>query len=496
MRRRSLTVRDRILVTVVVLSALALAAAGGTAWYFQRERVDADIQATLVRTIDELRTLAETGVDPGTGEPFQNSDRLLYTMMRREVPATNEGMIAFVEDTLRYRTQDVGVPLAQDREFVDAMSGTWQAEDIVIDTIRTSEREYRYAAIPVRLGDSPPGALILAFDRDAEQAQVTRTFRTYGLVAGAALVLLAVVSWAFSGRLLRPLRTLRETAAQISETDLSRRIPVAGEDDISDLARTFNDMLARLETSFLAQRQLLDDAGHELRTPITIVRGHLELMDPADPQDSAATRELALRELDRMHRLTDDLVLLAKAETPDFIRAVPTELGALLDNVLDQARPRGERRWQITDRAEAVVVLDEQRITQALLQLAANAVKFSEEGTAISLGSALSGDEVLLWVADEGVGITPEDQSRIFERFARGTASGASSGLGLSIVAAIAAGHGGNVTVDSRPGHGARFTLHLPSVESPDLDTDEIIVEPDAVDPPRQEVATRPSGDS
>src|SRR5699024_12860987 len=97
-----------------------------------------------------------------------------------------------------------------------------------------------------------------------------------------------------SARLLRPLRALRETAAQITETDLSRRIPVAGEDDISDLARTFNDMLTRLETSFRAQRQLLDDAGHELRTPITIVRGHLELMDPSDEQDATETRELTM----------------------------------------------------------------------------------------------------------------------------------------------------------------------------------------------------------
>ena len=487
-----MTVRDRILATVVVLSALALVVAGGTAWYFQRERVDADIEAALERTIDELRALAETGVDPDTGDTFQTSDRLLYTMMRREVPATNEGMIAFVEDNLRYRTQDVGVPLALDPEFVQLVSGTWEAEEVAIATHRTSQREYRYAAIPVRVGDSPPGALILAFDRDAEQARVSTTFHTYGLVAAVALVLLTVVSWALSRRLLRPLRTLRETAAQISETDLSRRIPVTGEDDISDLARTFNDMLARLETSFGAQRQLLDDAGHELRTPITIVRGHLELMDPADPEDSASTRALALRELDRMHRLADDLVLLAKAETPDFINAAPTELGALVDNVLDLARPLGDRRWRITDRAEVVAVLDEQRVIQALLQLAANAVKFSEDGTTISLGSALSGDDVLLWVVDEGIGIAPEDQSRIFERFAqtRGSRSRAGSGLGLSIVAAIAAGHGGSITVDSRPGHGARFTLRLPSpgADSPEPEADEIIVEPDEPDRPRNGV--------
>src|SRR5699024_1575767 len=112
---------------------------------------------------------------------------------------------------------------------------------------------------------------------------------------------------------------LRTTAARISDTDLTTRIPVAGNDDISVLATTFNNMLDRLAEAFASQRRLLDDAGHELRTPLTIIRGHLELMDPADAADAAETQELALHELDRMHRLADDLVLLAKSEAPDFI---------------------------------------------------------------------------------------------------------------------------------------------------------------------------------
>src|SRR5699024_1608260 len=202
----------------------------------------------------ELQTLASTGVDPDTGEPFQDTDRLLYTMMSREVPASNEGMIAFIEDNLRYQTQDIGVPLALDPESVHAVSDTWQADRIVITTLQTSEREYTYAPVPVQVGDSTPGSLVLAFDRGAEQAAIGDTFQTYALVAAGSLVLLAVIAWVISGRLLRPVRDLRETAAQISDTDLSRRIPVAGGDDLSDLARTFNDMLTRLETAFRSQR--------------------------------------------------------------------------------------------------------------------------------------------------------------------------------------------------------------------------------------------------
>ena len=489
-RRRSLTVRDRIIVTVVVLSALALTVAGATAWALQLERVDREIRDALHRTIEELITLAETGVDPDTGEPFAGSDRLLYTMMSREVPAANEGMVAFLGENLRYQTQDIGVPLALDPEFVHAVSAIWQEglarDEIIIDSIRTSLREYRFAAVPVQVGDTPPGALILAFDRDAAQAEIDDTFRTYALVAVVSLVLLAAVSWLLSHRLLRPLRMLRDTASTISDSDLSRRIPVSGEDDLSDLARTFNAMLDRLETSFTSQRQLLDDAGHELRTPITIVRGHLELMDPDDPQDAAATRELTMSELDRMHRLADDLVLLAKADAPDFVQPSPTAVGELLDTVLDHARPLGERRWRLTERAEAVAELDAQRVTQALLQLAANAVKFSAEGSTINFGSAVHDENVLLWVTDEGVGIAADQQTHIFDRFAQvgESRSRSGSGLGLSIVSAIAAGHGGRVEVDSRLGEGSRFTLVLPSpgVEVDLGEDEEIIVEPDTAE--------------
>ncbi|MEE6273866.1 HAMP domain-containing sensor histidine kinase [Georgenia sp. MJ206] len=465
---RSLTVRERILATVLALTALALLVAGGTAFALQRARVDQLIDASLARTTEEVRALAADGVDPRTGTRFRDADALLYTFMQREVPAANEGMVAFVGETLRYRTQDVGLDLHTDPQLIAAVrDASAQTRYVPAESLRTERTEYRYRAVPVRVGDATPGALVLAFDRTAEQSQVADTFRTYALVAAASLLVLAAAAWVLAGRLLRPVRALREAAEQISDTDLSRRIPVTGTDDLSELTRTVNDMLARLETSFRSQRLLLDDAGHELRTPITIVRGHLELMDPADPEDAAATRELALSELDRMHRLADDLVLLAKAEQPDFVRLETVDVGELCDNVLGQARQLGERRWRLEERVEAVAPLDAQRITQALLQLAANAVRFSAEGSTIELGSAVRDGELLLWVQDEGIGIPASETTRIFERFARVASPHAprteGSGLGLSIVAAIAAGHGGRVSVVSVPGAGSRFTLHVPA---------------------------------
>jgi len=211
-------------------------------------------------------------------------------------------------------------------------------------------------------------------------------------------------------------------------------------------------------------------------------------MDPTDEQDATETRALALRELDRMNRLADDLVLLARSEAPDFVRTEPTDVGTLLDNVLDQARQLGNRRWRVTNRAEAVADIDPERVTQALLQLAANAVKFSDDGSTVRLGSRLEDDQLALWVEDEGIGIPPAQQDRIFERFAQVTGPqgrpAAGSGLGLSIVAAITAAHHGRVAVTSTPGRGSRFTLLLPAPGAhpdPIPDDDEVVVDPDEV---------------
>ena len=276
-----------------------------------------------------------------------------------------------------------------------------------------------------------------------------------------------VAAWLIAGRILRPLRDVDDTARSITDTDLSRRIPDRGGegDEFGDLVQTINGMLDRVEAAVSAQRRFSDDAGHELRTPITIVRGHLDVLNPTDPDDVKSTVALVDDELDRMNRIVSDLLLLARAEQPSFLHPKLVDVGTLTRDVFEKLGALGDREFILQAVEEMTAVLDAQRITQALLALADNACRYTSDGDRIGLGSAREKGLLKFWVSDSGPGIGDDDRARIFERFSRGRPGGKrsdSAGLGLAIVRAIAVAHGGNVRLDSVAGHGATFTVLVP----------------------------------
>ena len=273
-----------------------------------------------------------------------------------------------------------------------------------------------------------------------------------------------MLAWVVAGRLLDPLRLLTETAHSISESDLSGRIPVQGVDQIADLTMTFNEMLDRLQTAFASQRNFINDASHELRTPITIIRGHLELLGD-DPQERRETVELVTDELDRMSRFVDDLLLLAKAEQPNFLDLQIVDINSLTEELYTKAIALAERDWRLENLGVGLMVADRHRLTQAMMNLAQNATQHTSDGDVITLGSDITKGNAHFWVRDTGVGIALADQERIFERFARGSHSRRRSegaGLGLSICSAIANAHGGRVELKSTLGFGSTFTIVIP----------------------------------
>ncbi len=330
-------------------------------------------------------------------------------------------------------------------------------------TVAMAAGPARYQAVPVRLPRSQAsGVFVAAVLTGPQQASVDRITRFQVEVGALALLLGSALAWMMAGRVLRPVRDTTELARRITETDLSERIPIRGHDEISALAVTFNKMLDRIESGMSAQRSFLADAGHELRTPITIIQGNLDTLTAASEED-AETLGIVADEIGRMSRLVDDLLLLAASERPDFLHPEPTDLAALTRSLLAKARALDGRPWALAGCADVTAVLDPQRVTQAVMQFAANAVAHTPAGSPVELASAIRGRQVEFTVADRGPGIPAADRARVFDRFARlDPRRTEGTGLGLSIVAAIAAAHGGRVLAEERPGGGAVFRLVLP----------------------------------
>lgn len=460
-RLAGVSVRVRLTAAVALLTGLALAAAGLLVYTLESTRLESDVNDQIEQELAEFDQLRR-GQDAETREASSSPESLIRLFLRRNVPGGDEMLVGWWDGRPQVASPGSSHPgLVRDRAFL-------QLVEQHLERGGSAELAKEYGdvlvtVVPVR-NSTTQGALVVAHFLTDAKAELTRVMQTY---AAVSLLLLFAVSgsaaW-LAGRLLAPLRELRATAQEITETDLSRRLLVAGNDDITALTRTFNEMLSRLESAFSGQRHFLDDASHELRTPLTVLRGHLELMDAADPQDVEATKALLLDELDRMSRLVEELIWLTKTDRPGFFTMRPVVLGAFLTSVLDKCRALGLRQWTLDGCPDVSVRMDDQRVTQLLLQLAHNAVKHTDDGDEIGIGARVARDgQVRLWVRDTGHGVPPEDRDRIFRRFARaGTGPDDDGfGLGLAIVSAIARAHNGVVEVADTAGGGATFTLVL-----------------------------------
>lgn len=464
--------RTRLLLTYVALLSLSLVASLLLIREVLISQVESRIDAELTQEAEELTRLVR-GNDPRTGQPFGDDVEAIFrTFFARNVPNSDEGQYAFLNDEPFLVNAAPPAELTSDPVLVASLRGLDQPRRAWVDS--TAGRA-EYLALPLRVTDPATGLpttrgvfVVAAFP--AEQlSRVDRTVTRIGIGLLMVLAFASAAAWAAAGRVLAPLRQAIDTARSIQDTNLSSRIPVSGSDDIAELGRTFNAMLDRLERAAQSQRSFVSDAGHELRTPITIVRGHLELMTD-DPDDRRETLALVTEELDRMSRLVDDLLLLAKSERSDFLQPQEVDIASLVPAVFAKVSALAPREWRLEGAAEARLEGDPQRLTQALTQLAQNATQHTADGDPITLGSSYGGGHVRLWVQDEGEGVEPSDQERIFERFARAAAGrrrSDGSGLGLSIVQAIAEAHGGHVELASRPGHGSTFSLVLPASPAP-----------------------------
>lgn len=290
-----------------------------------------------------------------------------------------------------------------------------------------------------------------------------------------ALLALSLGGWFLAGKALSPVIGINRAARRINAENLYQRLPVTDtRDEIAQLAETFNSMLARLEESFDKVKQFTGDASHELRTPLAILKGETEvaLRWAKGPEELRATLESNLEEIDRMDRILGDLLALAKSEAGEIrLEISEFSLSDLLQDLYLQGRALGETaevsivlKLQVAE--EIYLKGDQLQLSRMLLNLISNGIKYNQPGGEVEIALAVQDQEAVVAVGDTGMGIAKEHLPHIFDRFyrvdeARNRAVGG-TGLGLAIVKSIVDAHGGRIEVESTPGQGSLFTVHLP----------------------------------
>jgi two-component system sensor histidine kinase BaeS len=325
-------------------------------------------------------------------------------------------------------------------------------------------------AHPLYLEKSGPpfGGLVVATPEAQLSSQVTRLLLRLGIALLVGILVTAVLGWYLSGRITRPLRRLAGAADEVAEGHYDTPVPVlTSGDEIADLADSFRQMTSRLSEAEELERNFLMTVSHELRTPLTAIRGHVEALREGvieDPALRTASLDVISAEATRLERLVGDVLDLAKLDTRRFtVRHEEVDMARLLEQAYlafgEEAKQR-EIDYSQAVSAEPVIVTDGDRVLQIIMNLLANAFRWTPNGGSVGLQLSAENGRIHVAVQDTGPGIGPEEQERIFRPF--WTHDGKGTGLGLAIARELAMALGGSIELDSAPGRGSKFELVLP----------------------------------
>ena len=413
-------------------------------------------------------------------ESLQKNGNQLIEMVQKEangdITISSEGF--YFTDVIFYQliSQDGIVIVSSETAggFTEAMDAEAIDQGVpIFSSVKVQQIPYRVLTVPLSVEDEEVGWLQVGMVLTDLRSTQHLLLIIFGVSSVFLIIVFAIMGWLITGQALAPLEMMAKITSRITNTDdLSQRIPVnmAQNNEIGELILSFNKTLVRLERLFTAQRRFLADVSHELRTPLTVIKGNIGLMRMMNEFDEESLNSVE-SEVDRLTRLVGDLLLMAQAETgklPLMLKTV--EVDGLLFDVFEQMKvlSAGKHDIRIGSIEPAVVTGDRDRLTQVLLNLGSNAIKFSPENSQITLSLDVKEDWIKIDIQDEGPGIPPKEQSRIFERFYRGdksrtrSAKEAGFGLGLPIAYWIVMSHGGRIDVASDVGEGTVFSVWLP----------------------------------
>ena len=324
-------------------------------------------------------------------------------------------------------------------------------------------------AAPIFAGHSVVGTFIATSDLSEFAKERSREIRLS--VAEGVLALLAGVFSTFLllRRLLRKVGRITTTADEIGSGNLDQRLGDQGSnDEMGELAHTFDSMLDRIQAVMTAQRRLLSDVSHQLRTPLTAARGHLEVLgrgDLNDPGEVRETLDVVIDQIDHTRSVVERLLMLGRAMEPDFLETRPTEVRRLVEEVHGAVTVLAARQFVNPVAPDLIVDLDVEKLRGALMNLVDNAIRATHDGDIVAIVASVDfeREQLRLSVEDSGPGIPQSEREAVLQRFQRpGARDRDGSGLGLAIVKAVAEGHGGSIEIATSRYGGAQVTIVVP----------------------------------
>jgi len=455
--RRAASIRVRLTLWYVALLAVILLAFSGVLYLSLSRSLRQEMDLTL--TTEAGRLIAAMDFENGAPQLGEGPDNLRIGTVAALYDTSGRHLVA-------YDPRQPLPPLPQ------ALSIAAQGGQTFVTAALQDGTQWRVLTTPV----TENGVQIAILQVGRPVAEVDATLRQLALLLALAVPSTLVVASAgglfLAGRALDPIDRITRAAAAIGAEDLSRRLNFRGRDEVGRLAATFDRMLDRLERAFQRQRRFTADASHELRTPLTMLASQIDVAleqdrTPAEYQELLAS----LREdATRMTQLVSELLTLARADAgQQLLTREDLDLAELVHSVVEAMQGLAvQRNVELTEHIPAQVSAlgDQTRLTQLLINLVDNALRYTPAGGRVTVGVMQQGGWAELCVADTGVGIAAEHLPRLFERFyradpARARADGG-SGLGLAIAQWIAQAHGGEIGVESESGRGSRFTVGIP----------------------------------
>jgi heavy metal sensor kinase len=448
---------------VVIFGAIIIIVAAAMYKTFESQR-----WASIDTDLENYANLLVSGIGGETADISDIFDELLEANKKPKARFRQHRFVLTSKDSIVFETN---VLLSSDSLREVLGSDEFTSAPAVFKTVTLRDADYRIYAklIERKKGQSFHLIVVTSLERMYESLSELRIALL--LMIPFSLICAAMAGWYMARRALRPVRDLTSTAAEISSSSLDKRVPLGtSHDELSLLAQTFNDMIARLDATFKSQQQFIADASHDLRTPLTVLQMELELLllSGTHEERTRIALEKSLIEIDRLTRLATDLLFLARADARQLaLERSVFRIDELMLECVGQLKALAEPLGItfLFDMDEPVEIsADEGLLRRLLINLLDNALKFSPQDSLISITLSVAENHVAIAIADQGPGIPDVDISRIFNRFHRMESSrtSAGSGLGLAIAKAIADEHGGTIEVDSKPGSGSTFTLVLP----------------------------------